>query len=98
MKNIFNIFNLYSFFKDNILYFLLVFNNCFKYKQSNDFLSENNQKIIIYNNCYICSKNLINNNIELEQENDKLINHPIYLAYDKIFCSPLCRNHFLSNI
>jgi len=135
MKNIFNIFKLYSFFKDNILYLLLVLNKFFdcnsselrpsefmaynsaniplsaynnndnnnnnnnlKYKQSNDLLPKNNQKNILYNNCYICDKNLIDNNNELEQENITLINLPIYLAYDKIFCSPSCRNYFLSNI
>jgi hypothetical protein len=108
MKNIFNIFKIYFFVKDNISYLLLVLNKCFnnnnnnnnlKHKQSNDFLSENNLKIISSNNCYICDKNLINNNNnELEQENVILINPKIYLAYDKIFCSPMCRNYFLINI
>ena len=60
--------------------------------------SENNHKIMSYNNCYICDKNLINNNNELEQENVILINPHIYLAYDKIFCSPACRSYFLDNI
>ena len=121
MKNIFNIFKIYFFVKDNISYFLIVLNKCFdknnnnnnnnnnsnsnnsnknnlKHKQSNDFLLENNYQIISYNNCYICDKNLINNNTELEQENIILINPKIYLAYDKIFCSSSCRNYFLSNI
>ena len=131
MKNIFNIFKVYFFVKDNISYLFIVLNKCFdcnknsnnknnknnninninniinnynnininlKHKQSNDFLSENNLKIISNNNCYICNKNLINNNNELEQENVTLINPHIYLAYDKIFCSPGCRSYFLDNI